>query len=113
MQNDRHYNKSPSREDVSECQGCLNVCLIFATAPLFLNLVIHFICVNGLWSVSLCYPDTWTSYDMRSELFFYVWVVVGKHKRMTNQTSYLMGFFLFRRRATIQTVHPATLHGYI
>ena len=48
---------------------------------------------------------------MGSELFSYVWVVAGKHKRMTIQTSYLMGFFLFRRRATIQTVSPATLHG--
>jgi len=28
-----------------------------------------------------------------------------------NQTSYLMRFFHFRRRATLQTVSPATLHG--
>jgi hypothetical protein len=39
-------------------------------------------------------------------------LVVGVNiKEFANQTSYLMGFFLFRRRATIQTVSPATLHG--
>jgi hypothetical protein len=32
-------------------------------------------------------------------------------KEFANQTPYRMGFFLFRRRATIQTVSPATLHG--
>jgi hypothetical protein len=54
IQKVQQYNKNPSREDVLECQRCLNVCLIFATAPLFLNLVIHFICVTGLWTVLLC-----------------------------------------------------------
>jgi len=48
---------------------------------------------------------------MGSDLVFLCLVVGIIISEFANQTSYFMRFFHLRRRATIQTVGPATLHG--